>query len=243
MKKKYLKRVNILLLMFSVLSPGLLHAEGGIPQAVTSRLHSMIPGSSADEVTATPVPGLYEARFGTTILYLSADGRYLIDGQLLDLKSRKNLTDGRIAAARVEILERLDESEMVVYSPEQTRKTLTIFTDIDCPYCVRLHEEREALLDAGIKLRYLLYPRAGFNSPSYHKAVTVWCSEDRAEAMTLAKAGVALEQERCENPVLEQIRLASSFGLKGTPHIVVDSGEVISGYMPATDLIRKLGLE
>ncbi len=243
MKLSYSILINAMLFVLSALSPNLLHAEGGIPEAVTARLHTMVPGTLPDEVAATPVPGLYEARFGTTILYLSADGRYLIDGEVLDLKSRKNLTDGRIAIARVEILERLDESEMVVYTPQQTRRTLTIFTDIDCPYCVRLHEEREALLDAGIKLRYLLYPRAGFNSPSYHKAVTVWCSEDRAEAMTLAKAGVELEQQRCENPVLEQIRLASSFGLKGTPHIVVDSGEVISGYMPAANLIRKLGIE
>ncbi len=219
-----------------------LRAETEIPQAVVDQLQAMLPGNSLSELRTTPIPGIYEARYGATILYLSADGRYLIDGEILDLRSKENLTDSRIAAARVEILNGLDESEMVVYAPEEARLILTIFTDIDCPYCVRLHEEREALLDAGIKLRYLLYPRAGFNSPSYDKAVTVWCSEDRAVAMTQAKAGEVLDSISCENPVMSQMRLASSFGLKGTPHIVVDNGEVISGYMPAANLINKLGL-
>ena len=97
-------------------------------------------------------------------------------------------------------------------------------------------------MDAGIKLRYLLYPRAGFNSSSYQKAVTVWCSEDRAAALTAAKSGEKLDKKSCENPVMSQMRLATSFGLQGTPHIVVDDGEVISGYMPAKKLIEKLGL-
>ncbi len=213
-----------------------------IPQEVTERLQKLLPGTVPSEVRTAPVPDLFEARYGTTILYLSADGRYLIDGEILDLDSRKNLTDERIASARVEVLSELDESEMVVYAPQDTKRTLTIFTDIDCPYCVRLHEEREELLDAGIKLRYLLYPRAGFNSPSYQKAVTVWCSEDRAAALTAAKAGESLEEKSCENPVMSQMRLAPTFGLKGTPHIVVDDGEVISGYMPAKKLIGTLGL-
>lgn len=213
-----------------------------IPQEVTARLQKLLPGTAPSEVRSTPVSGLFEARYGTTILYLSADGRYLVDGEMLDLESRKNMTDERIALARVEVLSGLDESEMVVYTPEETRRTLTIFTDIDCPYCVRLHEEREELLDAGIKLRYLLYPRAGFNSPSYQKAVTVWCSEDRAAALTAAKSGEQLDEKSCENPVMSQMRIAATFGLKGTPHIVVDDGEVISGYMPAKNMIGKLGL-
>ncbi len=214
-----------------------------IPAAVTAQLHNLLPDKRPDAVQATPVGGLYEARFGTSVLYISADGRYLIDGNLLDMEQRKNLTEVTIERARVEILGQLDEAEMVLYLPQETRRTLTIFTDIDCPYCVRLHEERKALLDAGVKLRYLLYPRAGINSPSWDKAVNVWCSENRAEALTDAKAGVELESKSCETPILSHIRLASTFGLKGTPHIVVDNGEVIGGYMPAQKLIERLGLQ
>ena len=213
-----------------------------IPQAVTAQLQNLVPSKVPSMVRETPVPGLYEARFDPSILYISADGRYLIDGSMLDMVQRKNLTEVSVEAARAEVLNGLDESEMVVYAPEQTKRTLTIFTDIDCPYCVRLHEERQALLDAGVKLRYLLYPRAGINSPSYDKSVNVWCSKDRAQAMTDAKSGVELESSSCETPIVSHIKLASAFGLKGTPHIVIDDGEVIGGYMPAKNLLQKLGL-
>ncbi len=213
-----------------------------IPAAVTTQLHNLLPNKAPSEVKATPVPGLYEARFGTSILYISADGRYLIDGSMLDMERRENLTEASVQRARVEILASMEESEMVVYSPDEVKRTLTIFTDIDCPYCVRLHEEREALLNAGVKLRYLLYPRAGIGSPSYDKSVNVWCSENRAEALTEAKAGVELDSKSCETPILSHIQVASAFGLKGTPHIVIDDGEVIGGYMPAKNLIQKLGL-
>ena len=213
-----------------------------IPAAVTTQLQSLLPGKTPSAVQATPIPGLFEARYGTSILYVSADGRYLIDGNMLDMAQRKNLTEESMKLARIEVLQGMDESEMVLYQPEKTTRTLTIFTDIDCPYCVRLHEERQALLDAGVKLRYLLYPRAGINSPSYDKAVNVWCAADRAAAMTDAKAGMAVEEANCETPILSQIQVASAFGLKGTPHIVIDDGEVIGGYMPAKALLEKLGL-
>ena len=211
------------------------------PSAVVEKLQSIVPAKSPDSITETQISGLYEARYGTTILYISADGRYLIDGSMLDLQTRANLTEQAIAKVRVDMLSRLDESEMINYIPESVKRTLTIFTDIDCQYCVKLHEERKQLLAAGIKLRYLLYPRAGFNSPSYNKAVTVWCSKDRAEALTDAKAGMVPDAIECENPILSQMSLATAFGLKGTPHIVIDDGETISGYMPAKALIKKLG--
>jgi len=215
-----------------------------IPTAVITQLSQLVPSGGPDEISKTPIPSLYEARFGTTILYISADGRYLIDGSVLDLKAQKNITEESMQSARAEVVNGLEEGEMVVYAPKgKPRNTLTIFTDIDCPYCVRLHEERQTLLDAGIKLRYLLYPRAGINSPSYDKAVNVWCAESRTEAMTLAKEGMDLEAKECETPILSQIQLASTFGLKGTPHIVIDTGEVIGGYMPAGRLIEKLGLQ
>ncbi len=238
MKKTLVSLVS--LLVGSLFSTALLAAE--IPAAVTAQLNNLLPNKAPDALQGTPVPGLYEARFGTSILYISADGRYLIDGNMLDMEQRRNLTEESIEGARVEILNGMDESEMVVYQPAESKRVLTVFTDIDCPYCVRLHEEREALLDAGIKLRYLLYPRAGINSPSYDKSVNVWCSEDRAAALTDAKAGVEVDAKVCETPILSHIQMAASFDLKGTPHIVIDNGEVIGGYMPAQNLIQKLGL-
>ncbi len=234
------KRYVVFLVVLLAVVAGRVVAED-IPEAVQLQLQRILPKQQTpDAVEPTPLAGLYEVRIGASILYISEDGRYLIDGSLLDLEQRINLTEQSQKQGRLELLNTLDESEMVVYRPQQLKRTLTIFTDIDCPYCVRLHKERSKLLDAGIQLRYLLYPRAGIGSASYHKAVNVWCSEDRAAALTEAKAGVDVEAEACETPILSHIQLAAAFGLKGTPHIVVDDGEVIAGYMPAEKLIEKL---
>ncbi len=218
-------------------------AADTVPQAVSEQLKRIVPARAPDVIRATPVLGLYEVRYGTTVIYLSDDGRFLIDGSVLDLEQRKNLTEESIKGARLEVLNGADEGGMVVYQPKETKRTLTVFTDIDCPYCRRLHEERQALLDAGVKLRYLLYPRAGVGSGAYVKAVNVWCAEDRNQAMDDAKAGMGLENRECETPILDHIRLGATFGLKGTPHIVLDDGDVIGGYMPADKLIERLGLK
>ncbi len=212
------------------------------PAEILSQLQLLAPDRTPDAVIETPFKGLYEVRFGSALLYLSADGRYLIEGSLIDLEQRKNITQESERQIRTALLAEMEESEMVIYEPEQTKRTLTIFTDIDCPYCIRLHAERETLLAAGVRLRYLFYPRAGLDSSSYRKAVDVWCADDRATALTVAKEGMGLESRECDTPILSHIRYAGLFGLKGTPHIVIDNGEVIGGYMPAVQLLQRLGL-
>jgi thiol:disulfide interchange protein DsbC len=130
---------------------------------------------------------------------------------------------------------------MVIFAPaEKTDHTVTVFTDIDCGYCRKLHNEITDYTQNGIKVRYLMFPRAGFNSESYHKAVSVWCAENRQEAMTRAKRGESVTPKKCPNPVQEQAELGQSLGVQGTPSIILENGQMIPGYVPAAQLAQML---
>jgi len=137
-----------------------------------------------------------------------------------------------MATTRVSALDKLGEDQMVVFSPKNPKHTVTVFTDIDCPYCRKLHQEMDGYLKEGIKVRYLFFPRAGIGSKSYDKAVSVWCSADRNQAMTDAKAGKDLGNKTCDNPVATHYKLGEELGVQGTPAIVTDDGRMIPGYLP-----------
>jgi thiol:disulfide interchange protein DsbC len=122
---------------------------------------------------------------------------------------------------------------MVIFAPEEYDHTITVFTDIDCGYCRKLHNEIDAFMAEGIRVRYLFYPRAGLGSPSYQKAVSVWCADDRKQALTDAKAGEPLPEKSCENPVADHMALGEAMGVTGTPAILLENGQLVPGYVPA----------
>ena len=212
----------------------------GHEDKIRAALAGVLPGVTVDGIRPTPVEGLYAVTAGPRIYYMSGDGENLIRGDFFDLKSRENLTDTHVAGVRRKALEELGDENTVTYAPEDTKHTVTIFTDIDCPYCRKLHQEMADYNAAGIKVRYLLYPRAGIGSPSYDKAVSVWCADDRNAAMDKAKKMEEIESKRCNNPVADHLALGEVFGIRGTPAIVLEDGEVIPGYVNAERLAARL---
>jgi thiol:disulfide interchange protein DsbC len=200
-------------------------------------LAKVIPNNKPDVVSPSPIPGIYEIVYGAQIMYMSADARYFVQGDVIDLKTRANLTETARTVQRKKLVKKMDESQMIVFNPKgKVKHTISVFTDIDCGYCRKLHREMQDYLDKGIKVRYLSYPRSGPNTKSYFKAVTVWCSKDKQKAMTKSKAGENLPKKDCKNPVDEHMKMADDFGVSGTPTIVLESGEVIPGYVPAERL-------
>ena len=148
-------------------------------------MSQLAPDLKLDSVKASPVTGLYEVVFGAEVIYLSSDGKYLIQGSIIETATRKNLTEDARSAGRTQVLNDLKEEDMVVFAPEKTEYTVTVFTDIDCGYCRKLHDEIDAYNALGIKIRYVAYPRAGVGSTAFNKAETVWCADDRQSAMTI----------------------------------------------------------
>jgi len=199
------------------------------------------PNAKIDHLAATPVAGVYQLGIKSQVLYLSDDGRYLFNGKLIDLDNGADLSERYLSKSRLAALDDVAEERMIIYEPsKETKYTITTFTDIDCPYCRKMHKEIATLTSHGIRVRYMLYPRTGVGSPSYDKAVSVWCAEDRNEELTVAKRGIDPPKRVCENPVKDHMALARQLGLTGTPMTITDTGEQIMGYVPADEMLIKL---
>ncbi len=237
MTQSRIHRLLLLPLLLALLPAGAVVAAEEQTAAVRENLQRLLPGLSVGEVSTTPVPGLYEAVIGQKIVYVTRDGRYLLQGTLIDLERQENLTKPRLQQLKADLVSGLDEEKMVIFGDPKAPHTITVFTDIDCGYCRKLHSEIDQYTDRGIRVRYLFFPRAGVGSSSYDKAVSVWCADDRNQAMTLAKSGKPIEARKCDNPVADDLKLGRQMGVTGTPSILLEDGEMIPGYLPADRLL------
>jgi thiol:disulfide interchange protein DsbC len=202
------------------------------------KIASIVPGIEAKNVRPSVIPGLYQVIVGPQVLYISQDAKLLFYGDIVNRESGKNLTTPLRDLARLQTVNAMDESSMIVFSPKkETKHTITVFTDIDCGYCKKLHSEINTYTDIGIKVRYMAYPRAGINSPSYNKAVNVWCSKDRKKAITTAKLNQAVTSEKCDDPVKRHMLIGEKLGVNGTPNLILDDGRMVPGYVPAAKLL------
>jgi thiol:disulfide interchange protein DsbC len=200
-----------------------------------------IPGAKVEDLRPSPVPGMYELMRGTDIAYVSTDGKYAIAGDLYDLNANNNLSETRRRDARVKILSGVPESQMLIFSPKDPQYTITVFTDVDCGYCRKLHSEIAEYNRLGIKVRYLFYPRTGPDTDSWHKADEVWCSPNRNEALTRAKRGEDLKVKSCaSSPVAKHYELGREMDLRGTPAIITSQGDMLPGYVPPAMLAQQL---
>lgn len=213
---------------------------------VRSRLQVMIPPSEASQakISATGIQGLYQVQLGMTVVYLSADGQFLINGNVIDLDTSTNLTQQVQFEFRKAIMAEMSQESMIVYPAaagvDKAKHSITVFTDIDCPYCVKLHKEIPLLNAAGINVRYLAYPRSGPNTPSYFKAVSAWCADNPVKSMDDAMSGLAPKNKQCKHPIDEHMNFANRLEVNGTPNILLENGDLLPGYVPARKLIGML---
>ena len=210
------------------------------PAAVVDALGKIVPGIPPDRIEPSALPGLYEVSYGPSVVYVSADGRFLLQGDLVEIDSRKNYTRERQRAHRRERMSSVREGETIDFGPADAKYTVDVFTDIDCPYCVRLHKQMSEYNRLGVRIRYLAFPRAGVGSSSYDKYVSAWCAQDQQAAMSDAKNGTRLPPKECDNPVQAQFALGQSVGVRGTPSLILENGELVPGYVPPSELIKML---
>ncbi len=230
----------LLLLVSATLGWRIALASEEITPAVVASMKKAIPGLKLDRVGHSPIPGLYELEFGPRVVYVTKDGRYLVRGDVFDLATRENLTEGRRKQARLKAIESLGETNMIVYAPENPKYTITVFTDITCPFCRKLHRQIKKLNKMGIKVRHLAFPRAGIPSKTYDDMVSVWCADDRKQALTDAHAGFPVVAKRCDDPVADQYNMGRAIKITGTPTIVLDNGGMVPGYVPPKRLLEML---
>ena len=209
-------------------------------------LASEYPDFPVDSIETTPLDGIYEVVSGADVMYISADGRYMLRGEMLDLVESRNLTADVQSRLRHSRVAELGEDNMVVYEPAdgEVNHVVTVFTDTTCGYCRQLHEEMlDAIDEDGIKLRYLMFPRAGVTSAAADTLRAIWCADDPQAAMTAAKRGedVPAHPEACDPPVASQFEAARAIGVSGTPYLLLgDDGPTFAGYRPREQLLDML---
>lgn len=206
-------------------------------------LAATLPGVQASDIHDSPLPGMYEIVLDSDVVYVSRDGSYLIQGDVFDLQERRNLTEGRRAQARADLLTSVDPESLIVFSPEpdNVRHTVTVFTDIDCGFCRQLHREMDQINALGVEVRYLSYPRTGPETESWFKADKVWCAGDRQTAFTDAILQDMLPEQSCDaTPVASHFQLGRQVSVLGTPTILTDDGVQLGGYLAPDELIDKL---
>lgn len=194
-----------------------------------------------ERVVPSPMTGLYQVELqGGRVLYGSPDGRYLIQGYLFEVQEKgvRNLTAEHGTKSLATLIAALPEEEMVIFPAAQPKAQILVFTDTECPFCHKLHEDIEELNELGITVHYLAYPRQGLDTSAYKTLVKVWCAEDRREAMNDAIDGDDVDAAECANPVAKQYELGRSIGIQGTPAIVLQSGQMITGYRAPKDLAK-----
>ncbi len=221
---------------------GLMLATTSISVAKTdlSHIESILGGMKVEKVSPSGVKGINELYIeGVNLpLYLSEDGRYLFEGQITDLVDRVNLTENRQNKIRTMALEKMNPKDMIIYSPEGAKKhTITVFTDVNCPYCKKLHDDIPKYLKEGVEVRYMAFPAIA----TKERMESVWCAKDPKAAVDAAMNKRQVDAKvKCEgeSPVEAQYQLGISFGITGTPNIILENGQMIGGYVPAEELLN-----
>ncbi len=212
-----------------------------IPPDVRARIVAKLPGAQASDVAVSPIPGLYEVTMGGLIAYVSSDGKYLLSGNVYDLDTQVNLTASRRNSARAKALAATSESNMIVFGPANAKMTITVFTDIDCGFCRKFHSQIAEVNKAGVRVRYMFFPRTGPATESWTKAEQVWCAADRRDALTRAKKGDTVKGKNCGDAAIQsQYELGSDLGVEGTPAIFTQQGDYIGGYLAPAELVQAI---
>lgn len=232
-----LKRV---IFSLAIAASATVHADAASEARVRDAIKTLVPSAQIDSISASKLSGFYEVTLSGQVLYVSADGKYLVQGMVYDIANKRDLTEEKKSVMRQAALAGVPKDRMISFPAKSEKHRVVIFTDIDCGYCRKLHQQIAEYNNLGITVDYLFFPRSGPNTPSFDKAITVWCSADRNKAFTEAKAGVEQEKKSCDNPIADDFALGQKLGVNGTPMIVAADGSQIGGYVPPAQMLERL---
>ncbi len=214
-------------------------------EQLRDRVLATLPDLHRDDIRRSPAPGLFEVRSDNAFGYVTADGRYLVSGDVIDLNTGERITERRRDQARLEQIGRLSGGGIeFAPPPENIKRWIVVFTDVDCEYCRLLHKEVPELNRRGVGVRYLFFSKYGAPSKAFDRAQQVWCDADRHDLLNadLLSGELPAKKPRslCKNPVMDQYQAAVHMGLRGTPIAVLPDGSLFSGYARAAELIDEM---
>lgn len=215
---------------------------------VRAALETSTTGLKVESAQTSEIPGLLEVQFiNGPLVYSTADGKYFIVGDLYAARPDGfvNLAEQRRDVERAAKMDKVPLDDMIVFSPEgKPRAYISVFTDVTCFYCQKLHQEVPALNKRGVEVRYLAYPRAGVGSDGFNKLASAWCADNPQDTLTKLKNKQPAPEKVCaDNPIAEQYQLGMDLGVRGTPAIITQDGKMIPGYQSADELMVTLGLD
>jgi len=209
----------------------------GTPEArVREALRGLVPDMQPEYVGQAPFPGFREVLLGGQVVYVSDDGRYLMQAQPFDIQARQPAASHGLMEFRRKLLAEVPARERIVFAPPNPKYTISVFTDVECGYCRRMHQDIAEYNRLGIAVEYLAFPRMGMGSDDFRDMISVWCADDRRQALTQAKSGQRVPRKECTNPVAMQYTLGQRLGVTGTPAVFAPDGTQLGGYMPPAQL-------
>lgn len=237
------RRTAVAVFFTAIAASGPVFAQSGDAEldAVREKVGAMFELIEPEDVSRSAVDGWYTIHKGSIVAYISADGRYLLQGDMIDLDANVNLSEIVRNESRRELMAAVEDGQTILFTPEEVKYTVSVFTDVDCSYCRRLHSQIDAYLEHGIQVRYLMYPRNGPASRAWNTAEDVWCSPDRQNALTMAKLDREFPTAACDaSMVQDHYVIGRDVGLNGTPAIVLEDGTLIGGYLAPDQLAAAL---
>lgn len=211
-------------------------------QQIATQLKQHFPEVRAQDIQPSKIKGIFQVTRGPSVVYVTEDARYIFSGDIIDVKNKfENITERSRRQARVSAIKDIAAQNAIIFAPKKIKSTITVFTDVDCGYCRKLHGQVKELNDKGIAVQYLAFPRSGPDTDSYKKAINIWCSDNKNQALTTAKNGKSIKTQICDtHHVDEQFQLGILMGINGTPTIILENGTVIPGYLTPDKLEKAI---
>jgi len=211
---------------------------------VLERLSPFFPGLTSEHINESQLDGFYEVLVQTPafeILYISSNGRYIIQGEVTDLSTRSSLSRSRLTAVKKQLIKGIDENDKIVFKAANEKYVIHVFTDVDCPYCAKLHNNMAEMNELGITVKYLAAPLAQLHPQAQSKMEKIWCAENKNLAMHNYKIYRVLpKSSNCDNPVAEQLAISQHLGVNGTPSIFFSNGTNLPGYQDPQTLLQTI---
>ncbi len=210
-------------------------AKGETPdERARQALMTLNPNIQIDYIGPAALPGFRETIVGGQVVLISDDGKYLVQGTVLDIGAQKELTQSSPALSkyRQDLLKSIKAGDRIVFAPSDPKYTISVFTDIECGYCRKLHSEIAEYNRQGIAIEYMAFPRMGLGSKDHRDMISVWCASNRKQALTDAKGGKPVTPKDCKSPVDMEYNVGQRLGISGTPAVFAPDGTQLGGYLP-----------
>lgn len=221
-------------------SPGQASSPAQDNAGIEQSVQKLFGGATADTIKPSPIDGLMEVHIHGNVFYASPDGRYFMQGDMIEVATMKSQTEAARAAPRQAAIGDLDLDGAITYKARDEKFEVYVFTDVTCPYCAKFHADIKEYNRLGITVHYFAWPRAGANSPAYDDMVSAWCAKDPKKALDRLFNHQSIEAATCDNPVGEHLEMGRRMMVNGTPAVFSKDARQHGGYLPPQDLLSSL---